>query len=142
MTNSVEINLLYSSWFVSMCWAACDCVIFLFQEKIGKVSILQRKRGTAGTKSEKDAFKTIGVANIPLHEIGTWPCWRVNSYCVLYCCLFRTHKLSHCKSLWSLLIVLCLCCVSSCEWGRGYCTGRRTWHANSFVMVCKWECIC
>lgn len=36
---------------------------------MGKLTVLQRKRGVAGLNSNKDAFKTIGVAMIPMHEV-------------------------------------------------------------------------
>eukprot|EP01033_Poteriospumella_lacustris_P019011 gene19011-13717_t len=42
----------------------------LFQEKFGQLNILQRKKGSAGMKNTKDAFKTLGVAMLPLHEIA------------------------------------------------------------------------
>jgi hypothetical protein len=40
------------------------------QEKFGQLNILQRKKGSAGLKNTKDAFKTLGVAMLPLHEIA------------------------------------------------------------------------
>mmetsp|Transcript_25145 Transcript_25145/g.36105 ORF Transcript_25145/g.36105 Transcript_25145/m.36105 type:complete len:608 (+) Transcript_25145:53-1876(+) len=44
-----------------------------FQEKMCMLSVLQRKKGTSGLKKggySKDCFKTIGVVNLPLHEVA------------------------------------------------------------------------
>ena len=43
------------------------------QEKMCMLSVLQRKKGSSGFKrggNSKDCFKTIGVANVPLHEVA------------------------------------------------------------------------
>ncbi len=57
----------------------------LLQEKNGTLSVKQRKRGVAGSKEGKDAFKTLGVVPLELHNLSelhrvelTWPL----SWCV------------------------------------------------------------
>jgi hypothetical protein len=37
---------------------------------LGQLNILQRKKGAPGSRNTKDAFKTIGVAFLPLHDIA------------------------------------------------------------------------
>lgn len=32
--------------------------------------VLQRKKGALGAQNTKDSFKTLGVAQLPLHEVS------------------------------------------------------------------------
>jgi hypothetical protein len=43
------------------------------QEKYGSLLVLQRKKGSAGMKNTRDAFKTIGIASLAFHEAVTSP---------------------------------------------------------------------
>jgi hypothetical protein len=47
-----------------------SAVTALLQKKNGVLSVKLRKRGKAGQKDDKDAFKTIGSISLLLHELS------------------------------------------------------------------------
>lgn len=56
-----------------------------YAEKVGNLLVLQRKKGSAGLKTTKDAFKTIGIANFPLHEAAALGGLREKSLPLQWC---------------------------------------------------------